>query len=141
MSRLADPPDIRLKRAYEPTSPEDGARVLVDRLWPRGVTKAKAAIEHWFRDLAPSTKLREWFGHDVSRWDEFQRRYAAELSGHVDQLDELCALARRGPVTLIYAARGEEHNDAIVLKQAILKRWNGEPICRDREVRSGSHHL
>jgi uncharacterized protein YeaO (DUF488 family) len=132
MTRLADQPDIRLKRAYEPTSANDGARVLVDRLWPRGVTKAKAAIEHWFREIAPSAELRKWFGHDVTRWDEFQRRYAAELNGHVDLLDELCALARRGPVTLIYAARDEEHNGAIVLKQAILKRWNGAGLSRSR---------
>jgi uncharacterized protein YeaO (DUF488 family) len=121
MATLADQPDIRLKRAYEPASADDGSRVLVDRLWPRGVTKAKAAVEHWFRDLAPSAELRQWFNHDVSRWPEFQRRYTAELKAHADQLDQLCDLIRRGPVTLVYAARDEEHNDAIVLKQTILR--------------------
>jgi uncharacterized protein YeaO (DUF488 family) len=112
--------DIRLKRAYEPRSASDGTRILIDRLWPRGVTKKAAAIDHWFRDLAPSTKLRQWFGHDVNRWNEFRRRYTTELEHHGEQLDELRRLVRKGPVTLVFAARDEEHNDAVVLKDFLL---------------------
>jgi uncharacterized protein YeaO (DUF488 family) len=101
---------VRIKRAYLPPAPEDGARVLVDRLWPRGVGKSKAAIDRWMKDLAPSTELRRWFGHDPSRWDEFRRRYEAELSRKSDQLEELRALARSGPLTLVFGARDELHN-------------------------------
>jgi uncharacterized protein YeaO (DUF488 family) len=114
-------PDIRLKRAYEPAAATDGTRVLIDRLWPRGVTKEAAAIDHWLRDIAPSTELRRWFGHDVSRWDEFQRRYRAEMRHHAEQLDELLRLTGRGTVTLVFGARDEEHNDAVVLKQVLLE--------------------
>lgn len=113
---------IRLKRAYERPSAIDGTRILIDRLWPRGVTKEEAAIDHWFRDLAPSNELRRWFGHDVSRWEEFQRRYMAELEHHCAQVDELLQLARKGPVTLVFGARDAEHNDAVVLKRALLER-------------------
>jgi uncharacterized protein YeaO (DUF488 family) len=83
------PLDIRLKRAYEPPAPDDGTRVLVDRLWPRGVSKAKAAIDHWLRDIAPSTELRQWFAHEFDRWEEFRRRYRAELEQRAVLLDEL----------------------------------------------------
>jgi uncharacterized protein YeaO (DUF488 family) len=114
--------DIRLKRAYEPPSKADGTRVLIDRLWPRGVTKAKAAIDHWFRDLAPSTELRKWFGHDPARWVEFRRRYTAKLKQHGEQLDELLQMAAEGPVTLIYGAHDEQHNDAVVLKDVLVER-------------------
>jgi uncharacterized protein YeaO (DUF488 family) len=84
------------------------------------VTKKAAAIDHWFRDLAPSTKLRQWFAHDVNRWNEFRRRYTIELEHHGEQLDELRRLVRKGPVTLVFAARDEEHNDAVVLKDFLL---------------------
>jgi uncharacterized protein YeaO (DUF488 family) len=114
--------DIRLKRAYEPSSEVDGTRVLIDRLWPRGVTKAEAAIDHWLRDLAPSTELRKWFGHDPALWDEFRRRYTAELVGHREQLDQLLRMAAQGPVTLVYGARDEKHNDAVVLKDVLAVR-------------------
>lgn len=114
--------DIRLKRAYEPPSKTDGARVLIDRLWPRGVTKQEAAIDQWLRDIAPSTELRRWFGHDPARWHEFQRRYTAELKHHAELLDELLRLAHEGPLTLVYGARDEEHNDAVVLKGLLLER-------------------
>ncbi len=113
--------DIRLKRAYETHSADDGTRVLIDRLWPRGMTKKAAAIDHWFRDLAPSTELRRWFGHDVDRWNEFRRRYTAELKHSGKQLDELRSLARKGPVTLVFGARDEEHNDAVVLRHILLR--------------------
>ena len=120
MTASAEQFDIRIKRAYEPHSASDGRRILIDRLWPRGVTKNAAAIDHWFRDVAPSTELRRWFGHDVSRWDEFRRRYANELEQHGEQLDELRRLAHKGPVTLVFGARDEEHNDAVVLRHILL---------------------
>jgi uncharacterized protein YeaO (DUF488 family) len=114
--------DIRFKRAYERPSKADGTRVLIDRLWPRGVTKAKAAIDQWFRDLAPSTELRKWFDHDPARWNEFRRRYTAELMQHREQLDELLQMAAEGPVTLVYGAHDEQHNDAVVLKDVLVGR-------------------
>lgn len=113
--------DIQLKRAYEPRAAADGIRILVDRLWPRGLTKAAAAVDHWMRDLAPSTELRRWFGHDPSRWDEFRREYARELGARGDLLDEVRSLARRGRVTLLFGARDETHNDAVALREVLLK--------------------
>jgi len=116
------PADIRLKRAYEAPVKGDGTRVLIDRLWPRGVSKETARIDHWFRELAPSTSLRKWFGHDPDRWEEFQRRYELELKQDGEQqLQELRALAVPGPLTLVYAARDTEHNDAVVLQQVLLR--------------------
>jgi uncharacterized protein YeaO (DUF488 family) len=114
-------PDIRLKRAYEPPAPQDGIRVLVDRLWPRGLRKADAAIDRWPKEIAPSTELRRWFGHDPSRWGEFQRRYRAELSNHLDLLNELRAIARAGLLTLVYSASDEHHNDAVVLRDVLTR--------------------
>ena len=113
---------IKLKRAYELPADDDGTRILVDRLWPRGVKKEDAAIESWAKDLSPSTELRKWFGHDPARWQEFRRRFAAELRHHADQLKELRALARQGTITLVYAAHDKEHNDAIVLRDLLLGR-------------------
>jgi len=110
---------VRIKRAYLPPAPGDGVRVLVDRLWPRGVSKSDAAIDSWMKDLAPSTELRRWFGHDPSRWDEFQRRYRQELAAHLDDLAPLLDAARRGDVTLVYGARDPRHNQAVVLKQVL----------------------
>jgi len=114
--------DIRLKRAYDLPSAEDGTRILIDRLWPRGVRKSSAGIDRWVKDIAPSTALRKWFGHDPARWQEFRRRYAAEINDHADQLAELRAAAREGPITLVFAARDELHNDAVVLRDALLGR-------------------
>ena len=114
--------DIRLKRAYDLPSAEDGTRILIDRLWPRGVRKSSAGIDRWVKDIAPSTALRKWFGHDPARWQEFRRRYAAEIRDHADQLAELRAAARKGPITLVFAARDERHNDAVVLRDALLGR-------------------
>jgi uncharacterized protein YeaO (DUF488 family) len=113
---------VRLKRAYEPPAPDDGTRILVDRLWPRGVRKADAALDHWAKDLAPSTALRKWFAHDPARWQEFRVRYAEEARQHDYQLRQLRALARTGPITLVYSARDEVHNDAVVLKDILLGR-------------------
>jgi uncharacterized protein YeaO (DUF488 family) len=117
--------DVRLKRAYEAPSAGDGVRVLVDRLWPRGLRKADAAIHLWEKDLAPSSELRQWFGHEPQRWEEFRRRYALELRAHAGRLAELRELARNGRVTLVYAARDQEHNDALVLRDMLLGRRHG----------------
>ena len=113
---------IRLKRAYQPAAADDGMRILVDRLWPRGLKKSDAAIDRWLKDIAPSTALRQWFAHDPARWPEFRRRYAAEIRRHPDQLAELRVLARKGPVTLIFSARDELRNDAVVLRHVLLGR-------------------
>lgn len=111
--------NVMLKRAYDKPAAADGTRILVDRLWPRGVTKDAAAIDQWAKDIAPSDALRTWFGHDPARWSEFRRRYTAELRGHAAELDELRALARHGPVTLVYGARDEEHNQAVVIRDLL----------------------
>jgi uncharacterized protein YeaO (DUF488 family) len=119
--------DIQLKRAYEARSRNDGRRILVDRLWPRGISKAKAGIDEWLKELAPSTELRKWFGHDPERWDEFRRRYAKEIHAQAELLAHLRAIAREGPVTLVYSAHDELHNDAIVLRDVLLGRNLAEP--------------
>lgn len=111
---------VRLKRAYEAAEPNDGLRVLVDRLWPRGLTKEAAAVDLWLKDLAPSTELRKWFGHDPARWPEFQRRYGDEVRQHPEAFEQLRDLARRQRVTLVFAAKDEDHNDAVVLRSLLL---------------------
>ena len=118
----AGAPDVRLKRAYDPAEPGDGYRVLIDRLWPRGVSKERARLDEWARELAPSTELRTWFGHDPERFAEFERRYRAELTAHEEKLDELRCRAREGTLTLVYGARDEEHNDAVVLADVLRRR-------------------
>ena len=120
MSHRIKAGNIRLKRAYEPASPDDGIRVLVDRLWPRGVAKTDAALDFWEKELAPSTGLRQWFNHDPGRWQEFQVRYAGELRQHADALARIRALAREGTVTLVYGAKDELHNDAVALRALLL---------------------
>jgi len=110
---------VHVKRAYEDAEPADGYRVLVDRLWPRGVTKEAAHLDGWERDLAPSPELRRWFGHDPERFEEFRRRYREELAGHEEQLHELRRRARSGTVTLVYGARDTEHNGAVVLAELL----------------------
>lgn len=115
--------NVKLKRAYEPAARSDGRRILIDRLWPRGVSKAKAAIDGWMKDIAPSTALRQWFGHDPALWQEFRGRYAEEIRRHPEQLRELRRFAAEGPLTLIYSAHDEAHNDAVVLRAALLGRW------------------
>jgi uncharacterized protein YeaO (DUF488 family) len=116
-SKLAS--HIRLKRVYEPPAPDDGVRILVDRLWPRGLRKADAAVDRWLKELAPSTALRQWFGHDPQRWPDFQDRYRAELADKAELLQELRVLARREPITLLYGARDDRHNQAVVLRDVL----------------------
>lgn len=108
---------VALKRAYEAADPEDGQRVLVDRLWPRGVSKERAAIDLWLKEIAPSTTLRQWFGHRPERWEEFQHRYRAELDANSDVVAQLKAMIRAGKTTLVYGAKDEAHNDAVVLAE------------------------
>ena len=112
---------LRLKRVYEPAAPGDGVRVLVDRLWPRGLTREKAAVDHWMKDVAPSAELRKWFGHDPDRWVEFKRRYRSELRQHQDLLAEIRKLNRQRTVTLLFGAHDEEHNDAVVLREFLAR--------------------
>lgn len=114
---------VHLKRVYDPPAPGggrggDGTRILVDRLWPRGVTRAAARIDVWLRDIAPSTALRKWFDHDPDKWNDFRKKYRAEIADS-PALRELCALCRNGKVTLIYAARDEKHNHAVVLQHLL----------------------
>ena len=116
---------FKLKRVYEEPSPQDGFRVLVERLWPRGLSKDRARVDLWLKDVAPSTELRKWFGHDPAKWKEFQERYIAELTELQTKTDALRLLkekAREGVVTLVYAAHDEEHNSALVLKQFLQRR-------------------
>ena len=108
--------EIRLKRAYEKPASDDGLRVLVERLWPRGLSKERAAVDLWIKEVAPSTELRRWFNHDAARWDEFRKRYRAELRRKEDMVEELRQQCQGRTVTFIYAARDEEHNGALVLK-------------------------
>jgi uncharacterized protein YeaO (DUF488 family) len=114
---------IWIRRAYDAPIRNDGYRVLVDRMWPRGVSKERARIDDWARDLAPSDELRRWFGHDPARWEEFQRRYRAELAHKNDELARLGGRVARGRVTLVYAARDQQHNNAVALQQVLEERY------------------
>jgi uncharacterized protein YeaO (DUF488 family) len=113
-------PEISIKRAYLPADEEDGERILVDRLWPRGISREKLAAS-WLKDVSPSSALRNWFGHRPERWEEFQRRYRAELDANPQAVEQLLASVARGPVTLVYSARNETHNQAIVLRDYLLE--------------------
>ena len=107
---------LKIKRIYEPAEKEDGFRILVDRLWPRGLNKEKAAVDLWLKDIAPSTELRKWFAHDPEKWKEFQKKYLKELKENKEAVDTLKAYLKKGNVTLLYAAKDEAHNEAQVLK-------------------------
>jgi uncharacterized protein YeaO (DUF488 family) len=121
MSRHRDAVEqVQLRRIYDPPSADDGVRVLVDRLWPRGLSKAEAAIDRWMKDVAPSAELRTWFGHEPDRWPEFRTRYIAELRQN-PAVDELRELVRDGRVTLLFGARDAEHNNAVVLREVLLQ--------------------
>ncbi len=113
---------ITFKRAYDPVSRADGRRFLVERLWPRGVSKAELHVEAWLRDVGPSTGLRQWFGHDPEKWDEFRRRYRAELDSHPEAWRPIVSAARRGRVTLIYSSHDTEHNNAVALRDYLEKK-------------------
>jgi uncharacterized protein YeaO (DUF488 family) len=110
---------VQVKRIYEPAARSDGFRVFVDRLWPRGISKERAALDLWMKEIAPSTELRRWFGHDPKRWRQFKARYHAELLEHAPELALLRSRARKGPVTLLFGARDGEHNEAVVLKEIL----------------------
>jgi uncharacterized protein YeaO (DUF488 family) len=111
---------IGLKRVYEAPSPDDGIRILVDRLWPRGVSKAKAAVDVWLKEVAPSPELRKWFSHEYSRWDEFRERYWKELEANEPNVQKLRDMAAQGRITLIFSTRDEERNSAAVLREYLL---------------------
>lgn len=108
---------ITLKRVYDPAASTDGKRFLVERLWPRGVRKADLKMDAWLKDVAPTTALRQWFGHDPGKWKEFQRRYSLELKAHADVIETILEAAHNGSVTLLYSSHDQEHNNAVVLKQ------------------------
>lgn len=122
MSRLAKartPLDVRVKRIYDPADAADGYRVLIDHVWPRGVSRERAKLDEWARELAPSDELRTWFDHRPERFTQFRTRYRKELSNDPDEIERLRALAGRGPVTVVYAARDERHNNAVVLAELL----------------------
>lgn len=127
---------IQVKRVYDPPAPEDGYRVLVDRLWPRGLSKDRAAVNEWLREVAPSTDLRRWFAHDPARWAEFKRRYSAELAAPAarEAIARLQTLAADGEITLLYAATEEVHNNAVALREYLA--WSRH---RGRRAGSGRH--
>jgi uncharacterized protein YeaO (DUF488 family) len=121
---------IQLKRIYDAPSETDGLRILVDRLWPRGMTKKRAAVDLWLKEVAPSTDLRQWFGHDPAKWNQFQERYRKELRAYKDAIGLLNEMSQEGPITLLYGARDEEHNEALVLKTLLD---HGKKAQRERQ--------
>lgn len=128
---------IQIKRAYEEPAPTDGRRFLVERLWPRGVKKEELAAEAWLKEVAPSTELRKWFDHRVERWEEFQRRYRAELDANPAAWEPILEASRRGPVTLLYSARDTQHNGARVLREYLAER-GAAPATRRRSAASAA---
>ncbi|MCC6849270.1 MAG: DUF488 family protein [Deltaproteobacteria bacterium] len=125
-------PVIRIKRVYEPTTRRDGRRVLVERLWPRGLTKAALAADAWMKDVAPSPELRKWFAHRIDRWVEFRRRYERELKGGAEAWAPLLEAGARGALTLLYSARDREHNAAVVLRDFLVRRGRRRVSARKR---------
>lgn len=120
---------VRVKRVYEAPEAEDGQRILVDRLWPRGISREKAAIDEWLKVIAPSDELRKWFAHDPEKWELFQSRYRSELESNPDAVEQLCRYLTRGPVTLLYAARESRYNNARVLQRFLQQKG----VCRSVE--------
>lgn len=127
---------IKLKRAYETVSPTDGTRLLVERLWPRGLSKDKLKLDGWIREVAPSTELRKWFGHDPAKWRQFRSRYFRELDARPESWRSLVSLSRRGTVTLIYSSHDEEHNNAVALREYLQSKTGPRAKAR----RSTSPH-
>jgi uncharacterized protein YeaO (DUF488 family) len=119
--------NIRIKRVYQDSDKQDGIRILVDRLWPRGLTKADAQVDLWLKDIAPSNDLRKWFAHDPAKWAEFQIRYSAELKENKEQVALLKQEAAKGHITLLYAARDEEHNEAVILQRLLQRKIEIKP--------------
>jgi uncharacterized protein YeaO (DUF488 family) len=117
--REAPPPGLKIKRVYRAQRQSDGKRVLVDALWPRGLSRERMRLDFWMKEIAPSAELRRWFGHDPERWSEFRRRYSEELAQHPDEIERLRDMAANEMVTLLYAAKDEAHNNAVVLKEII----------------------
>ena len=122
---------LRLKRAYEPATRSDGTRILVERLWPRGISKAELHLDGWLKDVAPSTALRKWFGHDPEKWDEFRARYDRELDAHPEVWRPLLSAAKRGRVTLVYSAHDTQHNNAVALLEYLRAKMS-EPAAAER---------
>ncbi len=129
---------IMLKRAYDSASRADGTRFLVERLWPRGITKAKLHIEAWLKEVAPSTGLRKWFSHDPEKWDEFRKRYCRELNSHPETWQPIASAARRGRVTLVYSSHDTEHNNAVALRDYLERRMHrpARAVAADRSRRT-----
>ena len=124
---------IRLKRAYDPAAADDGARFLVERLWPRAVKKTALPLDAWLKDVAPSDALRRWFAHDAAKWAEFRRRYFRELDARPQACEAILGAARRGPVTLVYSARDTEHNNAVALKEYLQARAGRAQVGAPRQ--------
>ena len=127
---------ITLKRAYEPVSHSDGARLLVERLWPRGVSKAKLRVDAWLKEAGPSTELRKWFSHDPEKWDEFRRRYFRELDSRTEAWQRIVSAARRGRVTLVYSSHDTQHNNAVALQEYVQAKAR-RPAASQRAVAAG----
>jgi uncharacterized protein YeaO (DUF488 family) len=125
---------IRCKRVYEPSAPGDGYRLLIDRMWPRGISRERAALDEWARDLAPSDELRQWYGHVPDRFEEFRRRYRAELAAHASELRVLRRRARSGPLTIVFAARDSEHSNAAVLAEVLRHPAGSGPAPPARRI-------
>lgn len=130
---------LYIKRAYEPAASDDGERYLVDRLWPRGVKKETLRLAGWLKEVAPSDALRRWFGHDPVRWAEFCRRYRVELKSQPLTLRPLRDALKRGPVTLVYSAHDEAHNQAVALREFLLQPSRRTPTPRQRTAKSNDH--
>ena len=128
---------ITLKRAYDPVSRTDGSRFLVERLWPRGVTKAKLRVDAWLKDAGPSTELRKWFGHDPEKWSEFRRRYFRELDSRPDAWQPILSAARLGAVTLVYSSRDTQHNNAVALQQYLQTKARRRTVSKRTVVAEG----
>jgi len=129
---------IKLKRAYEEVAPGDGIRILVERLWPRGLSKEKLKLDRWIREVGPSTALRQWFAHDPAKWAEFRSRYFRELNSRPESWEPILNLARRRAVTLVYSSHDEEHNNAVALREYLLRKVAGR--ARSRHPTSKAQH-
>ena len=129
---------IRIKRVYEPRSPADGRRILVERLWPRGMKKEALKADEWLKDVAPSTSLRKWYGHRVELWDAFRQRYRKELGANRDAWSPILAASSKGPVTLLYSAHDSEHNSAVVLREYLDDRGSLRPAHKHGKRQSAS---